>query len=48
VTLEVTELLAKGAIVETNLSADCFVPQIFLVEKKDGGQRPVISLKGLN
>jgi len=34
VTLEVTELLAKGAIVETNLSADNFVSQIFRIEKK--------------
>ena len=48
VTLEVTALLTKGAIVETNLSANSFVSQIFLVEKKDGGQRPVINLKGLN
>ena len=47
VTLEVTELLEKGAIVETNLSADSFVSQIFLVEK-DLGYIPVINLKGLN
>ena len=48
VTLEVTELLSKGAIVETQLTPHSFVSQIFLVEKKDGGRRPVINLKGLN
>ena len=48
VTLEITELLSKGAIVETQLTPHSFVSQIFLVEKKDGGQRPVINLKGLN
>ena len=48
VTLEVTGLLSKGAIVETQLTPHSFVSQIFLVEKKDGGQRPVINLKGLN
>ena len=47
-TLEVTELLAKGAIVEIFLSAEGFVSQVFLVEKKDGGHRPVINLKGLD
>ena len=48
VTLEVMELLSKGAIVETQLTPDSFVSQIFLVEKKGGGQRPVINLKALN
>ena len=48
ITAEVAELLSKGAIVETQLSPDSYVSQIFLVEKKDGGQRPVINLKGLN
>ena len=47
-TLEVMELLSKGAIVETQLTPDSFVSQIFLVEKKDGGQRLVINLKALN
>ena len=47
VTLEVTELLSKRAIVETQLTPHNFISQIFLVEKKDGGQRPVINLKGL-
>ena len=48
ITAEVQELLTKGAIVETQLSPHNYVSQIFLVEKKDGGQRPVINLKGLN
>ena len=43
VTAEVAELLAKGAIVETHPTPDNYVS---LVEKKDGGQRPVINLKG--
>ena len=45
---EVKELLAKGAVVETTVSKESFVSQIFLVEKKEGGQRPVINLKSLN
>ena len=38
VTREVTELPSKGAIQETQLLAESFVSQIFLVEKKDGGR----------
>ena len=34
---EVKELLAKGAIIETTLSKESYVSQIFLVEKKEGG-----------
>ena len=45
---EIKELLSKGAIKETTLRAESFVPQIFLVAKKEGGQRPVINLKSLN
>lgn len=41
------ELLAKGAIVEAKLSTCSYISQIFLVEKKGEGQRPVINLKGL-
>ena len=48
ISAEVSELLSKGAITETRVSTDQFVSQLFLVEKKDGGQRPVINLKGLN
>jgi len=45
---EIKELLDKGAIVEAPLSTGSYITQIFLVEKKGGGQRPVINLKGLN
>ena len=48
ITQEVSDLLIKGAIVETQVSTDSYVSQLFLVEKKGGGQRPVINLKGLN
>ena len=35
---EVAELLSKGAVVETQLSPNSYVSQIFLAEKKkDGG-----------
>ena len=34
IAMEISELLGKGAIVETQLSAESFVSQIFLVEKK--------------
>ena len=36
---EIKELLAKDAIVETTLSPESFVSQIFLVEKKRKGDR---------
>ena len=39
ITQEVTDLLNKGAIVETQVSTGNYVSQIFLVEKKGGGQR---------
>ena len=45
---EIKDLLVKDAIAETTLSKEGFVSQIFLVEKKEGGQRPVINLKTLN
>ena len=48
ISTEVRELLAKGAVIETPLAQEGFVSQIFLVEKKEGGQRPVINLKALN
>ena len=48
VTQEVKELLQKRAIVESAPSDQNFVSKIFLVEKKGGGQRPVINLKALN
>ena len=45
---EVAKLLGKSAIQETQLLPKSFVSQTFLVEKKDGGQRPVVNLKCLN
>ena len=42
------ELLSKGAIEETQPDPQSFISQIFLVEKKDGGFRPIINLKRLN
>ena len=37
VTQEVQELIRKGAIVETTVSLNSFISQLFLVEKKGGG-----------
>jgi len=48
ISTEIGELMSKGAVVETTPSQGSFVSQIFLVEKKEGGQRPVINLKALN
>ena len=46
---EVTELLQKGAIGEiVPVKQPGFYSNLFLVLKKDGGQRPVINLKALN
>ena len=45
---EVSELLFKGMITETNLIPKKIVSQIFLVEKKGEGQRLVVNLRGLN
>jgi len=45
--LEVLELMSKGAIVETRYFSKNCLSQIFLVEKKNGGQRSVINLKSL-
>ena len=48
ITEEVQELLTKQAIRESQLSPNSFISQLFLVEKKGGGQRPVVNLKALN
>ncbi|CAG2233597.1 unnamed protein product [Mytilus edulis] len=45
---EITGLLNKKAITQSFLTKDSFISNIFLVPKKEGGQRPVINLKGLN
>jgi hypothetical protein len=50
VDIEVEAMLAKGAIEEVPLHPPppSFISTIFLVEKKNGGMRPVINLKRLN
>ena len=45
---EISEMLNKGAIVQVDPSTRGFYSTFFLVPKKDGGQRPVLNLKGLN
>ena len=46
--LEVTEMLAKGAIITAQSVQGQYISTLFLVEKKGGGSRPVINLKRLN
>lgn len=45
---EIEGMLEKQAIEETTARGRGFISTIFLVPKKDGGQRPVINLKALN
>ena len=46
---EVEELQKKGAVIELSPSPKGgFFSTLFLVPKKDGGQRPVVNLKALN
>lgn len=45
---EIKVMLRKEQIVPTQNTPGEFISNLFLVEKKDGGQRPVINLKNLN
>ena len=45
---EIISMLEKKAICQVEHSKDGFLSPIFLVEKKGGGQRPVINLRDLN
>ena len=45
---EVKEMMEKDAIRQEIHCKDQFVSHLFLVSKKDGGQRPVIDVKELN
>ena len=45
---EISEMIAKGAIQEASHTGKGYVSNVFLVPKKDGGQRLVINLKKLN
>ena len=49
VALEIAELCQKRAVTEVRSTpTNGFLSTLFLVPKKDGGQRPVINLKSLN
>ena len=45
---EIKEMLRKGAIQQVKSEPGKFLSNLFLVNKKDGGHRPVINLKFLN
>ena len=45
---EIESMLKKGAIQKVSHKAKEFISNLFLVSKKDGGNRPVINLKHLN
>ena len=45
---EMQTMLRKGAISQIDHTQRQLISSLFLVEKKDGGQRPVINLKSLN
>ena len=48
VTKEITSLLKKGAIRKTQFQRGQVLSSLFLREKKDGSQRPILNLRNLN
>ena len=48
INLEIEELINKGAIRKTHPIQGQFISSLFLREKKDGSQRPILNLKNLN
>ena len=48
ISLEVENPLKKSAVEQVCPQKDQFLSNIFIVKKKDGGNRPVINLKELN
>ena len=48
ISLEVENLLKKGVVEQVCPQKQQFLSNIFIVKKKDGGNRPVINLKQLN
>ena len=46
--VEIENMLKKGAIQQTEHQAEEFLSKIFLVGKRDGGNRPVVNLRYLN
>ena len=48
VSIEVENLLEKGAVEQVCPKKDQFLGNMSIVKKKDGGNRPVINLKELN
>ena len=45
---KISNMLKKGVIRECQSHLNQFVSTLFLADKKDGGNRPVINLKKLN
>ena len=46
--VEIDNMLGKGTICQTSHLKEEFLSSVFLVGKKNGGNRPVINLKHLN